>query len=130
MAAAPQPKEAEEVAAWKASVDYAKQVEQYADYALYRAALESRDPKVTIDLGEALRQRNPDRRVRRQGRRSRCSWPTGRRATTPRRWRWPRRRWPAARRNEDMLLVLADSYLQQKKEPEKVHTLLGEDRAS
>ena len=30
--------------------------------------------------------------------------------------------------NEDMLLVLADQYLQQKKEPEKVHTLLGEDR--
>ena len=54
MAAAPQPKEAEEVAAWKASVDYAKQVEQYADYALYRAALESRDAKLTIDVSEAL----------------------------------------------------------------------------
>ena len=29
--------------------------------------------------------------------RSRCSWPTGRRATTTRRWRWPSRRWRAAR---------------------------------
>src|SRR6185369_3860222 len=31
MAASAQPKEAEEVAGWKASVDYAKQVEQYAE---------------------------------------------------------------------------------------------------
>src|ERR1051326_1464049 len=43
MAGAPQPKEADEVAAWKSSVEYAKQVASYADYALYRAAVESRD---------------------------------------------------------------------------------------
>src|SRR5215831_9300683 len=49
MSAAPQPKEADEVAAWKASLEYAKPVNSYADYAIYRAALESRDPKATID---------------------------------------------------------------------------------
>jgi len=58
MVATPQPKEADEVTAWKAAQDYAKQVDAYADYALYRAALESRDPKVTIDLAEALKKVN------------------------------------------------------------------------
>ena len=41
-------------------MDYAKQVGQYADYALFRAAIESRDPKVTIELAEALQQRSPE----------------------------------------------------------------------
>ena len=35
----------------------------------------------------------------------------------------------AGQGSEDMLLVLANQYLEQKKEPEKVHTLFGEDRA-
>jgi hypothetical protein len=45
MAAAPQPKEAEEVASWKASVDYGKQVAQYAEYALYKAAWNHATPR-------------------------------------------------------------------------------------
>src|SRR5436305_5166356 len=54
LAAAPQPKEADQVDSWKQQVDYAKQVAQYADYALFRAGIESRDPKVTIEMAEAL----------------------------------------------------------------------------
>ena len=59
MASTPQPKEADQVAAWKGEVDYAKQVANYADYALYRVALESRDPKVVIDVASELRDRDP-----------------------------------------------------------------------
>src|SRR5947209_10703606 len=59
MATAPQPKEADQVESWKQSVDYAKQVTTYADYSLFRAAVESRDPKVTIELAEKLSQRSP-----------------------------------------------------------------------
>ena len=121
MAAAPQPKEADEVAAWKAPVDYAKQVEQYAEYALYRAALESRDPKVTIELGEALRERNPKGEYgakvaeplfvayRQAGDNAKAVALAEKVVATD-------------QGNEDMLLVVADSYLQQKKEPEKIHT--------
>ena len=59
LSAVPQPKEAGEAANWKAVVEYAKQVQDYADYALYRGAAESRDPKATIDFGEALRRQSP-----------------------------------------------------------------------
>src|SRR5262249_24765980 len=59
MATAPQPKEADEVTAWKAAVEYAKQVDAYADYALYRAAVETRDPKVTLEFADALKQQSP-----------------------------------------------------------------------
>src|SRR5438094_1058844 len=59
MAGAPQPKDAEAVTAWKNEVDYAKQVDTYSDYALYRVALESRDPKAAIEFGEALMEHSP-----------------------------------------------------------------------
>src|SRR5262249_6311173 len=58
MANAPQPKDADEVGACKNSVDYAKQVATYADYALFRVAAESRDPKVVIEFAEALEKQN------------------------------------------------------------------------
>ncbi len=121
MAAAPQPKEAEEVTAWKASLEYAKQVEQYADYALYRTALESRDAKLTIDVSEALMARNPDGEYsikvmeplfvayRQAGDNAKAA-ALAEKAVA------------AGQGNEDMLLVLANQYLEQKKEPEKVHT--------
>src|SRR5579883_1819802 len=59
-AAAPQPQDADKVEDWKREVDYAKQVAIYADYALFRAAAETRDPKLTIELAEMLQKRSPD----------------------------------------------------------------------
>ena len=121
LAGAPQPKEPDEVPGWKASVDYAKQVEQYADYALYRAALESRDAKLTIDLSETLIARNPAGEYagkireplfvayRQAGDNAKAIVLADQAAT-------------AGQGSEDMLLVLANQYLEQKKEAEKVHT--------
>ncbi len=55
----PQPAADDEVEAWKRNVDYARQVDVYTEYALYAALLQSTDPKVRIQLGEALQTRNP-----------------------------------------------------------------------
>ena len=49
----------EEVAEWKTKVDYARQVEQYTEYALYFASLQTKDTKTKSNLIEALEQRNP-----------------------------------------------------------------------
>jgi tetratricopeptide (TPR) repeat protein len=54
----PQPAAEDEVEAWKRNVDYARQVDVYTEYALYAAMLQSTDPKVRIQLGEALQTRN------------------------------------------------------------------------
>jgi len=120
MAAKPEPKEAGEVAAWKAETDYAKQVDTYADYALYRAALESRDPKAVIELSEMLRERSPKGEYadkvaqplfvayRQAGDNAKAVALAEQILATD-------------QSNEDMLLVVADNYLQQKKNPDKVH---------
>jgi hypothetical protein len=120
MAAAPQPKDADEVTAWKGEVDYAKQVDTYADYALYRVALESREPKVVIEFANLLRERSPKSdyaakvvqplfvAYRQAGDNAKAVALAEQTLAT-------------GQTNEDMLLVVTDSYLQQKKEPEKVH---------
>lgn len=120
MAATPQPKEADEVTAWKNEVDYAKQVDTYTEYALYRAALESRDPKVVIEFASLVRERNPKgeyaaKLVQPLFVAYRQSGDTAKAVALAE---------PVLatdQSNEDMLLVVADSYMQQKKEPEKVH---------
>jgi hypothetical protein len=119
MAAAPQPKEADEIAAWKASVEYAKQVDGYADYALYRAALESRDPKATIDLAETLRQQSPSSDY--TGKLAQPLFIAYRQADPPKAIAFAEQSLSTDQSSEDMLLVVADSYAQQNKEPAKVH---------
>ena len=120
MAALPQPKEADEVTAWKNEVDYAKQVQAYTEYALYRAALESRDPKLTIDLTETLRQQNPKSEY--VGKLTQTLFVAYRQAgDNAKAMALAEQVLATDQSNEDMLLVVSDSYLQQKKEPEKVH---------
>ena len=120
LAAAPEPKDADEAAAWKAQSAYAKGVEQYAEYAIYRAAVESRDPKVTIELGEALRQGNPGGNY--AGKVSQPLFVAYRLAGDQAKALALAEKVVATDpSSEDMLLVLVDSYMQQKKEPEKVH---------
>ena len=120
MVNSPQPKEADDVAAWKASVEYAKQVYAYADYALYRAAVESRDAKTTIELSDALAAQSPKSQYlpklaqiefiayRQLGDNTRALALAEQTLATD-------------QSNEDMLLVVIDSYAQQKKDPAKIH---------
>lgn len=119
-AAVPQPKAADDVAAWKTDVDYAKQVAQYADYALFRAASESRDPKMTIELAEMVTQRSPDGEY---GIKARDPLFLAYRqaGANDKAIALAEKALATSQSNEDMLLVVADHYLQQKKELEKVH---------
>ncbi len=55
----PKPEFAEEVAEWQQKVQFAHEVELYAEYSLYFAAVQSRDAKTREKLMEALEQRNP-----------------------------------------------------------------------
>ena len=119
-ASAPKPAEADKAESWKNEVDYAKQVEAYSDYALYRAALESRDPKLTIDLAETLEKQDPKSEyvpklqetlfvAYRQAQNNEKALGIAEKVLA------------TDQSNEDMLLVAADHYLQTKKETEKVH---------
>jgi hypothetical protein len=119
MIAAPQPKEADEVAAWKSAVDYAKQVDAYCDYALYRTALESRDPKLTIEFGDALRQQSPSSEY--VAKLNQPLFIAYRQADPPKAVTFAEQVLATDQSSEDMLLVVADSYAQQNKEPAKVH---------
>lgn len=56
--AAPKPGDDEE-AAWKAAIDYAKQVDTYCDYALYALAAQTPDAAKRVELGELLGKRSP-----------------------------------------------------------------------
>jgi tetratricopeptide (TPR) repeat protein len=120
MAASPQPKEAEEVASWKSEVEYAKQVAQYSDYAVFRAAVESRDPKVTIEFAELLTQRSPESEYTPKVRDA-LFLAYRQSGANDKAVAFAEKSLGAEQTNEDMLLVVADTYLQQKKEPEKVH---------
>ena len=120
VAASPQPKEAEEAAAWKQAVDYAKQVDTYSDYSLYRAALESQDPKARIDLFETLQKNNPSGEYAGKTRQPLIA--AYRQAgANDKALALAERVVATDQSDEDMLLVAADSYLQIKKEPEKIH---------
>lgn len=58
-AAAPQPKDEKEIEAWKANTGYAKQVKTYTEYTLFATALQSGDAKTKVDLLETLQKQNP-----------------------------------------------------------------------
>jgi tetratricopeptide (TPR) repeat protein len=117
--AAPQPKEADDVEDWKKKVDYAKQVNTYTEYALYAGALQASDPKKKIELIEQLQQRNPQSEYlakalpyqfvayRQAGDNAKAVAVAEKVLATD-------------QSNEDMLLVVADSYTQKNRDPDKV----------
>jgi hypothetical protein len=120
MAASPQPKEADEVASWKNEVAYAKQVGQYADYSIFKLAVESRDPKVTVELAELLQQRGAESEYAAKIR-DPLFLAYRQSGATDKAIALAEKTLATEQTNEDMLLVVADYYLQQKKNPDKVH---------
>jgi tetratricopeptide (TPR) repeat protein len=119
--ASPQPKDADEVEDWKKRVEWASQVKTYCDYALYAGFLSAPDPKKKIELFDALQAQNPQSQYlaqtapvlflayRMAGENDKAVAVAEKMLATD-------------QTNEEMLLVVADSYLQKKREPEKVHT--------
>lgn len=57
--AAPKPADADEDT-WKKSIDYAKQLDTYSEYAVYASALQTQDPAKVLALGDALEAHNKD----------------------------------------------------------------------
>jgi hypothetical protein len=118
-AAEAQPQGAEEVEGWKKRVEYARQVNTYTEYALYALALKQTDPKQKLELVEALRQRNPNSEYvpQLQTQQFLAYRQVGDNARAV---ALAEQILEKDQSNEDMLLVVADSYLQGKKEPEKL----------
>ena len=103
----------------ESDVEYARQVENYTDYALFRAAVEAQDLKRRADLGEALLAQSPKGTYASQASAMLLAiyQQTGNHAkavalaekviaTDP--------------DDEQMLMVVADAYGRQKKDPQKV----------
>lgn len=118
-AAAPQPSEAAEVETWKKHVDYAKQVNTYSEYTLYALALQQTDPKLKLELIEALQKRNPaSEYVPQLASQQFLAYRQA--GDNVKAVALAEQILLKDQSNEDMLLVVADSYLQGKKEPEKL----------
>lgn len=99
---------------------YAKQVDGYTDYALYRVVAESRDPKTTIEFIQALEAHNPQSEYlpRTQSALFLAYRQTG---ANDKALALAEKALATDQTNEDMLLVVCDNYLQSNKEPAKVH---------
>jgi hypothetical protein len=121
-AAQPEPAGADEKEDWKKGVDYAKQVDTYTEYALYAAALGATDPAKKLALGDALQKQNPNSQylaqlndqlflaLRQSGQNDKAV-------------ELAEKVLEKNQTNEDMLLVVADKYMNAKKDPDKVIAL-------
>ena len=118
VAGTPQPKEADEVDEWKRRVDFAKQVDKYTEYSLMATALAATDPAKKVDLIDTLEQRNPQSEYLPQLREQQF---IAYRQTnnTAKAVSLAERLAEKNQADEDMLLVLADHYFNQK-QPAKV----------
>jgi hypothetical protein len=54
-----QPEDEDEVPLWKHKVDFAKQVQKYAEYSVYASSLQEQDPAKRLLLMDTLSQRHP-----------------------------------------------------------------------
>jgi len=117
--ASPQPKDEDEVEEWKKRVDFAKQVNTYSEYSLYAMALQTTDPRKKIALIEDLQQRDPQSQY--VGQMKPVLFQAYRQAgDNPKAVAVAEKILASDPNNDEMLLVVADSYLQQGKEPDKV----------
>jgi hypothetical protein len=117
------PEEAAEIPEWKQKVDYARQVDQYSEYALYFAALQTKDNKIKSSLVETLEQRNPMSEYLAQMRSS----PTTvirqvdiEEAVTAAEASFRRGEY-----NEDLLMMVTNYYMQKRRETEKILSYSG-----
>jgi hypothetical protein len=112
------PEEAEEIAEWKQKVDYARQVDQYSEYALYFAALQTKDNKIKSNLVETLEQRNPMSEYLAQMRSS----PTTviRQVDIEEAVKAAEESFRKGQYNEDLLMMVANYYMQKRRENDKI----------
>jgi hypothetical protein len=108
----------EQVAEWKQKIEYARQVEQYSEYALYFASLQTKDTKTKSTLIEALEQRNPMSEYLAQMRSAQTTVVRQvdiEEAVASAESQFQKGEW-----NEDLLLMVATHYMQKRRENNKV----------
>jgi len=119
VATSPQPKEAEEVKDWQARVDWAKQAQQYADYTLF-AALSTAPPEKQVELVAAMEAQNPKSQYLPQTTQIMFAAYLQMKAND-KAVALAEKTLATDQSNEDMLLLVTNSYFDAKKEPAKVH---------
>lgn len=113
MLASPKPPDADEAETYAREIDYARQVIVRCEYSLYASALAATDPKVTVDLARTLETLHPGSQYIPQiaSRYLQALQQTGDRDNAV---RVAERGLQADKTNVEMLLVVADGYLQKK----------------
>lgn len=106
-------KEDEEEADHKRAVDYAKQVETYTMYSLYAASLTETDATKVMKLVDALEERNPKSEYMPQVL-GRYAWAARETKNVPVAVTFGERAWEREQFNEDLLLAMADHYMNAK----------------
>jgi tetratricopeptide (TPR) repeat protein len=113
------PEDEDDVETWTREVDYAKQVITRCEYALYAPMLQSNDPAAIVTLGEALVERHPDSQYIPQIL-SKYFWGLQQSGQKEKAVAFAEKRLETDKSNPEMMLVVADYYMQSKKSPEKV----------
>ena len=108
----------EQIAEWKQRIEFARQVEQYTEYSLYFASLQTKDVKTRSNLIEALEQRNPTSEYLAQMRTSHNAVVRQvdiEEAVLAAEAQFQKGEW-----NEDLLLMVTTHYMQKQKETAKI----------
>jgi hypothetical protein len=108
----------EQVAEWKQKIDYARQVDQYTEYSLYFASLQSKDPVTKSGLIEALEQRNPTSEYLAQMRTAHTT--VVRQVDIEEAVAAAEQQFSKGEYNEDLLLMAATHLMQKRRDPDKV----------
>ena len=110
--------DSEQIAEWKQKIAFARQVEQYTEYSLYFASLQTKDVKIRSNLIEALEQRNPASEYLAQMRTSHN--PVVRQVDIEEAVLSAEAQFQKGEWNEDLLLMVTTHYLQKQKETAKI----------
>jgi tetratricopeptide (TPR) repeat protein len=118
-AAVPKPSNEDDVEAWKARADFAKQLNTYTEYSLFAAAVQTQDPKKRVELAEALREQNPQSQY--IAKMNPIEFNSYRQLNdNAKALATAERTLATDQSDEDMLVFAANNYLEGKKDPDKV----------
>ncbi|MBI4910833.1 MAG: hypothetical protein HY820_44885 [Acidobacteria bacterium] len=119
LVASPAPKDEEAAESWKNQVDYAKQLDTYTEYALYANGLATTDPNQKIAFRDALEKQSPNSQYLPQlnGQYFLALRQTNQ---TDKAIAFAEKILEKDQTNEDMLVAVADNYINRKINPEKV----------
>ncbi|MGH9719350.1 MAG: tetratricopeptide repeat protein [Bryobacteraceae bacterium] len=119
VAASPKPGDEDEVEAWKARVDRARQIIPRSEFELYNVALQAQDPRKRIELVEALRQRNPKSEY--MSKMNSLAFVSFRQiGDNDKTLAAAERILATDQSDEDILAFVADQYSQKKRDPDKI----------